>query len=113
MKKKHLLHLFWLAPLIIGLFFFIGWITQSIWNATITEIFDSNPISYWQAILLIILFKILTGHNYSLHQKKTDKSAKNLNSKHVRFFHKDTFIDDENTDKTSCFDEEKENSDDD
>lgn len=36
-----------------------GLAVQRIWNATITEIFGTSPISWWQALLLLVLCKIL------------------------------------------------------
>ena len=51
----------------IGLAFLAGWIVQLLWNATISEIFRVADISYWQAIMLLILCKILFGAKISSH----------------------------------------------
>jgi len=54
----------------IGLVFLFGWIVQLLWNATISEIFSVQAITYWQAFMLIILCKILFGHFSSHHDVK-------------------------------------------
>ena len=81
MRHKPPKLIFLAIPFGIGVFFLLGWIIQLIWNATIAEIFTSNPITYWQGILLILLFKILTGHNFSIHQKR------NKHIEHSKAFH--------------------------
>ena len=43
------------------LFVLFGWLVQFLWNATIASIFSLNDISFWQAIGLLILAKILFG----------------------------------------------------
>ncbi len=72
-KLKKFIPLFILGG--IGLVFLGGWIVQLLWNATISEIFDVKTITYWQAIMLIILCKILFGpfgshHNVKKHPKQ-------------------------------------------
>lgn len=57
----------------IGIAFLIGWITQLLWNATISPIFNVNPITYWQAVMLLILFKILFSSHYNVHKEKHKK----------------------------------------
>lgn len=68
MKKKHqaLIPLFVLLG--IGLAFLIGWIVQLLWNATITAIFDTSPITYWQGVMLLILAKIFFSSHYNVHK---------------------------------------------
>ena len=82
MKPRHHKYIFLAIPLAVGVFFLIGWLVQLIWNATITDIFGSNPISYWQGIMLIILFKILMGGNFSVRKDKKKKF-----DHHAHFFH--------------------------
>ena len=58
----------------IGAAFLFGWIVQLLWNATITPIFNVNPITYWQGIMLLILCKILfSSHEYKVHKEKHQK----------------------------------------
>lgn len=37
------------------------WIIQLLWNYTITEIFGTRPITFWQALALWILIGLLFG----------------------------------------------------
>ncbi len=68
-KHKKLIPLFILGG--IGIFFLLGWLVQLLWNSTVTVIFDSNPIGYWQGIMLVILSKILFSSHYNVkkHQR--------------------------------------------
>ncbi len=50
----------------IGLVFLGGWIVQLLWNATISEIFSVQAITFWQAFMLIILCKILFSSHYNI-----------------------------------------------
>ncbi len=43
------------------LFVLFGWLVQFLWNATIASMFSLTDISFWQAIGLLILAKILFG----------------------------------------------------
>ncbi|MDO9576912.1 MAG: hypothetical protein Q7J16_03425 [Candidatus Cloacimonadales bacterium] len=73
MKPKHkkLIPLFILLG--IGAAFMFGWIVQLLWNATITPIFGVNAITYWQAVMLFILFKILFSSHYNVHKEHHKK----------------------------------------
>ncbi len=72
MKSKKLIPLFVLLG--IGAFFLFSWVIQLLWNATITPIFNANPITYWQGVMLLILCKILFGsHEYKVHKEKHKK----------------------------------------
>ncbi len=51
----------------IGVAFLAGWVVQLIWNATISEIFNTSEITYWQGIMILILSKILFGAKVSSH----------------------------------------------
>ncbi|MCF7793843.1 MAG: hypothetical protein K9N09_04870 [Candidatus Cloacimonetes bacterium] len=57
----------------IGAAFLFGWIVQLLWNATITQIFNVNSITYWQAVMLLILFKILFSSHYNVNKEKHKK----------------------------------------
>ena len=63
-KLKKFIPLFILGG--IGIFFLVGWLVQLLWNSTVTVIFDSNPIGYWQGIMLVILSKILFSSHYNI-----------------------------------------------
>ncbi len=39
----------------------LGWVTMSLWNWLIPELFHGPLINYWQALGLFILSKILFG----------------------------------------------------
>ncbi|MCD4796599.1 MAG: hypothetical protein K8R49_05460 [Candidatus Cloacimonetes bacterium] len=67
-KHKQLIPLFIIGG--IGLVFLLGWVVQLLWNATVSEIFDVKTITYWQALMIIILCKILFGSHYNV-QKHT------------------------------------------
>jgi len=96
MKNKHkkLIPLFILLG--IGLAFLAGWIIQLLWNATITPIFGSNPISYWQGIMLLILFKILFSSHYKVHKEHHKK----LHHPQPEFVRKHFLEKDENAEET-------------
>lgn len=49
------------ALAIAGFAALFGFITMWLWNALIPQIFGLSVISYWQAVGLLILFKILFG----------------------------------------------------
>lgn len=49
------------AIAITGFAALFGFITMWLWNALIPEIFGLMTITYWQAVGLLILFKILFG----------------------------------------------------
>jgi len=73
MKHKHKKWIPLAILAAIGLAFLAGWIIQLLWNATITPIFGSNEISYWQGIMLLILFKILFSSHYKVHKEHHKK----------------------------------------
>ena len=70
-KYKKFIPLFVLLG--IGIAFLLGWIIQLLWNATITPIFGSNAISYWQGVMLLVLFKILFSSHYNVHKEHHKK----------------------------------------
>lgn len=51
----------------------IGLVTQTLWNWLVPELFSGPVISFWQALGLLVLSKILfwtfgKGHGYSRHR---------------------------------------------
>src|SRR5262245_16092036 len=45
--------------------FGLGWLLQFLWNATLADIFDWPHISYWEAVGIFVLAKILFGFGHS------------------------------------------------
>ncbi|HVO78537.1 MAG TPA: hypothetical protein VMT39_00835 [Candidatus Bathyarchaeia archaeon] len=60
-KKK----LFWIAPAAIvgiALFMFLGgWIVMSLWNYLLPPLFGWHMLTFWQALGMLILCRILFG----------------------------------------------------
>ncbi|UOB17582.1 hypothetical protein [Abyssalbus ytuae] len=65
---------------IVALAILFGYIIMSLWNWLMPEIFGLTTITYWQAVGIFILFKILLGgcgggggkhHKSSRHSKKS------------------------------------------
>ncbi len=58
--------------------FLFGKLVQLLWNATISDIFEIKEISYWQAVGLLLLARILVGgmghgaHPHKHHKKFKD-----------------------------------------
>lgn len=51
--------------------FAIGWITMILWNWLVPELFNGPIISYWQAMGLLLLSKILTwGFSKGYHYRR-------------------------------------------
>ncbi|RLC53374.1 MAG: hypothetical protein DRH79_03705 [Candidatus Cloacimonadota bacterium] len=73
MKDKHKKFIPLFVLLGIGIAFLLGWVIQLLWNATITPIFGSNAISYWQGVMLLVLFKILFSSHYNVHKEHHKK----------------------------------------
>jgi hypothetical protein len=42
-------------------FFLETWVVQMIWNAVISEKLSTPSLGYWDAFLLLVLVRILTG----------------------------------------------------
>ncbi len=76
MKGKHKKFIPLFILLGIGVAFLVGWAVQLLWNSTITVIFESNPISYWQGIMILLLFKILFSSHYKVHKEHHNKTHK-------------------------------------
>ena len=94
-NHKKLIPLFILLG--IGAAFLFGWVIQLLWNATVTPIFNSNPITYWQGVMLLLLFKILFSSHYKVHKEHHDKIHK-----HPEFIHKCCEEDKTDTDLDTC-----------
>ncbi len=73
-SKKKYWPLFILGGII--LFFVIGLIVQLLWNATISVIFNVQIITYWQAVMLLILSKILFSSHHKFQKQHKTKIIK-------------------------------------
>ncbi len=68
--------------MVLGIIFLIvmaivfGWIIQLLWNATIADMFGLPTISYWQAIGIFVLAKILFGFGVSGGNSSASKKKK-------------------------------------
>lgn len=80
MRSKNLFAIVGMVLLIIigitALITLCGFVTMKLWNWLVPELFGLASITFWQAIGLLILFKILFGGIGSSSSKK-DKKHKN------------------------------------
>jgi len=53
----------WTAVGILGILFVLlfGWVTMSLWNWLVPALFNGPVLTYWQAMGLLVLSKILLG----------------------------------------------------
>ena len=56
--------------------FVFGWVIQLLWNATIADMFGLPAISYWQAVGIFILAKILFGFGFGGSSTPSQKKRK-------------------------------------
>jgi len=49
-------------PLFLMLLFILGAIVRWLWNAILPEVTSAKPLTYWQALGLLVLCKILFGN---------------------------------------------------
>ncbi|OQY37610.1 MAG: hypothetical protein B6226_05005 [Candidatus Cloacimonetes bacterium 4572_65] len=54
-----------------------GYVIKALWNWLMPDIFGLKVITYWQAVGLVVLSKILFGSNFSSSNTKS-KSRKNI-----------------------------------
>lgn len=75
-----------------ALFAALGYGIQFLWNNTISAIFHTETISFWQAIMILILSKVLFSNEYNV------KVLKNRYSKHKKIndniIEEEEFLDD-------------------
>ena len=64
--------LFWIAPLamlgIAGLIAICGWIVMHLWNWLLPSLFGWKVITFWQALALLLLCRILLGGGFGGHR---------------------------------------------
>ena len=63
----------------LGLFFF-GMLVMYLWNFTLPQIFNVPPISFWQALGLLLLSKLLFG-GFAGGWRRRNKCNKNIGEK--------------------------------
>lgn len=51
----------------------VGFAVQWLWNATITTIFHTPAITWGQAVLLLVLCKLLFGNDYDVNIKRNHR----------------------------------------
>jgi hypothetical protein len=85
--KKYKVLFYVLLGLIAGVAFFIlfGFFVKLLWNVTVTAVFDVSPITFWQAVGLFVLAKLLFGFGLSgggtpAHRRK--KGRRHADGKH-------------------------------
>ena len=79
---KALFFMTMIAAFILGM----GWIVMVLWNWIVPDITNFKPLSYWQAVGLFVLFKILFGgfrprKNWERRRRVKDKIGNKWNSK--------------------------------
>lgn len=47
-----------LLPVFLAL---VGWVVQALWNSVVVEISGARPMTFWQALGLLLLCRILLG----------------------------------------------------
>ena len=57
-----------------------GWVVMWLWNGLIPAIFGLHAISYWQALGILVLSKILFGGfrgrpGFGMHWRQTDRAV--------------------------------------
>lgn len=61
MKKNIKTFKLLIIPFVIGMFFIVTAIVMWLWNALLPELLGAKSISYWQAMGILVLSKILFG----------------------------------------------------
>ena len=85
------------AIAIVGLAILFGFVIMWLWNWLMPEIFGLTTLTYWQAVGLFILFKILlggcsgSGKNSSSSKKSKSSCEKEGKSDFSKWKHYDTF----------------------
>jgi len=67
--------------------FLFGWLVKYLWNNTLVSIFSIKTITYWQAVGLLILARLLVG---GLGHKPPPHPPKHLRDKIHRRFHEES-----------------------
>jgi hypothetical protein len=49
-----------------GIVLLLGFVVQWLWNTTVTAIFQTPAITWWQAVLMLVLCKLLFGNEYNV-----------------------------------------------
>ncbi len=59
-----------------ALAFLLGWVVQFLWNSTVAEMFGWPEITYWQAIGVFLLAKLLFGFGMGSGKSSEKKDGK-------------------------------------
>ena len=62
-KKFHPIKILGIAGMVVLFLGIAGGVVMFLWNAIIPEVTGWKPLTYWQSIGLLVLFKILFGNN--------------------------------------------------
>ncbi|HQO09257.1 MAG TPA: hypothetical protein PLK90_03860 [Clostridiales bacterium] len=88
-KKHKVLFITLIAPIIIaalaGLFFLAGLFVQWIWAETISDIFGVKEISFWQAIGLLVLSRLLFSNSFNVTKTSNRKKDSGTGEKNFEF----------------------------
>jgi hypothetical protein len=60
-NERYFVRRFPFPILIIGAVFLFGWIVMLLWNAILPQVTSVKELSYWQAVGLLVLSRILVG----------------------------------------------------
>ena len=60
-------------PLAMGCCTLGGLWVQWLWNAAVSEVFETKPVKFWRAVLLLVLCKVLFGNEYNVNHTKGDR----------------------------------------
>lgn len=55
---------FFIGLAVVGLMFAFGWFVMWLWNALIPDIFNGPVLSYWQAVGLLVLTRLMVGRGW-------------------------------------------------
>lgn len=64
-----------------------GFVVKWLWAATLTPIFNVSEITYWQAVGIVILARLIFG-GFGGHRNKSDRSRREYREGPPRFFQK-------------------------
>jgi hypothetical protein len=79
MFMKKILKIMLIIPLVVLAIGLFGWVTMSLWNWLIPELFNGPLITFWQALGFLVLSKILfsgigkSGGHHKAHWKRNWK----------------------------------------
>lgn len=72
---------FFYIPLIIAAIALFGWVTMTLWNLLLPEIFNLPVINFWQAAGLLVLAWLFFGSGHSKWHQNSSHMNRELRSK--------------------------------